>query len=409
VWKVLHINDYPIGSQWAHKQGGAEVLMDRTLRLLRGQGVSTDQFTVLDLPDTRLTPRRYVHNPVACQALAAKLREFNPDIAHLHNFYHVLSPGILRELAQFRAARGRLGKPFRVVMTAHDYHLVCPNSGLSWFRPGSPAFHTADVARLTSPAYLSTHCWDPRGWPHSALKCAQHWLNYGLAGRHKVIDLVICPSQFATRLLRRTGQPTIWLPHPGPAVPRARASRPRQLRFVYAGRLVPEKGLAELLDMVPPAFDADWKIVGEGPEKERYLRVLRGKRWQARAQFLGHLSHERTLAAIAASHVLVLPSRWPETYGLTLIEALALGTNILVSNQGAIEELVKAAGAGYVFTLDDAASLRRQLESIQDCLAAGTLNDFDVSKLLRERSEEEYTRRLLAIYAGSERETRLVA
>src|SRR5205085_11696989 len=117
----------------------------------------------------------------------------------------------------------------------------------------------------------------------------------------------------------------------------------------------------------------------------------------------GHLRHQQALAAIAACHVLVLPSRWPETYGLTLIEALGSGTNLLVSNQGAIKEMVEAAGVGYVFNLDDEASLLRQLQDIEQSFRAGTLNAFDVAGFLRERSEQEYTRRLLDIYAGAAR------
>jgi glycosyltransferase involved in cell wall biosynthesis len=399
MWKVLHVNDFPIGSQ-----GGAEVLMDRTVRLLQKQGVVTALFTMADLPDARLTPARYINNPVACRVLAAKLRAFRPDVVHLHNFYHVLSPGILAELARFRISRH-----LRVVMTAHDYHLVCPNSGLSWFRPGTPAFHPVEVTRLSSLAYLSSRCWDQRGWTHSALKCAQHLLHYWIHDRQKVLDLVICPSRFATQLLGRTGRPTAWLPHPSPALPQVRAGRPKRLRFVYAGRLVPEKGLADLLSMLPVDLDADWTIIGEGPEKERYLRIMRAKRLEERVEFLGHLPHERALATIAASHVLVLPSRWPETYGLTLIEALAMGTNILVSNQGAIEELVEAAKVGHVFDLDDYASLRQQIEDIKGRFNGGTLNDFDVSAFLRERSEEEYIRRLMAIYAGRQRDVSLAA
>jgi glycosyltransferase involved in cell wall biosynthesis len=392
VWKVLHVNDYPVGSQ-----GGAEVLMERTLRMLRKHGVVTDVFTAVDLPDSRLTPGRYINNAGARRALAAKLHSFRPDIVHLHNFYHVLSPGILAELARFRKI-----SPLRVVMTAHDYHLVCPNSGLSWFRRGSPTFHPVEASRLSFLSYLLTRCWDQRGWAHSALKCAQHWWHYHWHDRREVLDLVICPSRFATQLLSRTGRPTVWLPHPCPPVAPMRVIRPTRLRFVYAGRLVPEKGLAEWLNLLPDGLDAEWMIIGEGPEKERYLRILRARGLDKRVSFLGHLPHQETLAAIAASHVLVLPSRWPETYGLTLIEALAAGTNLLVSNEGAIQELVDAAKVGYVFTLDDKASLNLQIQSIQDSHETGTLNNFDVSGFLRERGEGEYIRRLLDIYAADQ-------
>jgi len=108
--------------------------------------------------------------------------------------------------------------------------------------------------------------------------------------------------------------------------------------------------------------------------------------------------YERALVAIAASHVLVLPSGCPESYGLKLVDALAAGTNLLVANQGAIAEMVAAAGVGHVFELDDEAGLRRQIEAIQESHRVGTLNDFEVRDFLHERSEDSYLGRLLEIY-----------
>jgi glycosyltransferase involved in cell wall biosynthesis len=107
--------------------------------------------------------------------------------------------------------------------------------------------------------------------------------------------------------------------------------------------------------------------------------------------------------------VLVLPSRCPESYGLTLVEALAAGTNLLVANQGAIAEMVAAAGVGYVFELDDEAVLRRQIEAIQESHRVGTLNDFDVRDFLNERSEDAYLRSLLGIYVGDTAQVAIAA
>src|SRR5258707_610187 len=116
--RVLHINDYPTDAG-----GGAEIVMQQTVSLLRRHGISAETFTGADLPRAWQTPWHYVDNGRARRALAAKLAAFQPDIVHLHNFYHVLSPGILATLADFNRSH-RL----RIVMTAHDYHLACPNS-----------------------------------------------------------------------------------------------------------------------------------------------------------------------------------------------------------------------------------------------------------------------------------------
>ena len=121
--RILQINDYPL-----EDGGGAEVVIARTIELLRNGGADVALFTAADLPDRRPGVRRYLDNPIARRALSERLRTYRPDVVHLHNFYHVLSPGILAELERYRADR-----PLRVVMTVHDYHLICPNSGGTWY------------------------------------------------------------------------------------------------------------------------------------------------------------------------------------------------------------------------------------------------------------------------------------
>ena len=139
--RVLHINDYP-----ADAGGGAEIVMGRTIAISRRHGFTTGTFTSADLGPAPLTPWRYIDNATARQALADKLTAFRPDVVHLHNFYHVLSPGILAALAEFKRRF-----PLRVVMTAHDYHLACPNSGGSSVSPlDRPArSHRSATARVT--------------------------------------------------------------------------------------------------------------------------------------------------------------------------------------------------------------------------------------------------------------------
>ena len=98
--RVLQINDYPVDHG-----GGAEVLLARTMGLLRDTGANVELFCAADLPDRRQTAGRYLDNVVARRALAERLRSYRPDVVHLHNFYHVLSPGILAELQRYRASR----------------------------------------------------------------------------------------------------------------------------------------------------------------------------------------------------------------------------------------------------------------------------------------------------------------
>lgn len=386
--RVLHINDYPVEAG-----GGAEVVMSQTSALLRQHGVTVETFTSADLADPRPGPLRYIDNPHARHALAARLHAFRPDVVHLHNYYHLLSPGILATLAEYKRTR-----PLRVVMTAHDYHLVCPNSGGSWFRWRSGRREAIEPG-ANSLGRLLARRWDDRTVVHSFLKVVQQAWNYRWHHRERVIDLVICPSRFVQTMLESTGLQTCWLPHPAPATSLTLGHRgEKELRFVFAGRIEPEKGLNEFLQLLPADFDAAFTIIGAGADLARCQATCAARNWTERVEFVGQLPHARTLARIAGCHVLVQPSRVLETYGLTLIEALSQGTNLLAANRGAASEIVAATGVGFLFEPDDAASLAEKLHAIRRQYGDGLLNRFDIASFLDERSETRHIDALLQAY-----------
>jgi glycosyltransferase involved in cell wall biosynthesis len=367
--------------------------MARTLALLRAAGWDARPFTRADLPDPRLTARRYLNNRVARASLRRTLDEFRPDVVHLHNYYHLLSPGVLVELARYKR---RIG--VRVVMTAHDYHLICPNSGATWYHGGEP--RPADLDRVRSLGYLLGRRWDRRGRTYSALKLTQHVWHYRRTDRRTVIDLVLCPSRYMQAAVARAGRPAVWLPNPNPPFLLGGVKRPVELTLVFAGRIEPEKGLVRLLEMLPPDFGGKLLILGEGVDRTAAEAVCARRGFTGRVAFLGRRPHAEAIADIAAAHVLVLPSRWDENYPLSLIEALAAGTNLLVADRGGMREIVEDAGVGYRFRPDDAASLADQLRAVRNAHAAGMLNSFDTTAFLAGRDEASYLAGVLRAYAG---------
>jgi glycosyltransferase involved in cell wall biosynthesis len=387
--RVLHINDFASG-------GGAEVVMAQTVDLLRASGWQVDVFTSQDLHDRRLTPLRYLDNLVARRALAARLTAFQPDVVHLHNYYHLLSPGILAELARWKCSR-----TLRVVLTAHDCHLVCPDSGGTWYR-GRAMRQPVDPARLQHWWYLFSRSWDERGPAHSFMKLAQHLWNYRLRDRRRALDVVICPSRFLADLCAAAGQPAVHIPNPAPRLVLRRRQRPGRLALVFVGRLAPEKGVCEFLEILPADFDATLTIIGDGSDAERCRDVCRRRGLQDSVRFLGRLPHEQVLAEMGSFHVLVLPSLVQESYGACVIEALSAGTNVLVSDRGAPKEIVQASGIGWVFAPGDAVSLATALRDITRKHREAILNHFDASAFLAHSSEQAYLERLLGVYEMGE-------
>jgi glycosyltransferase involved in cell wall biosynthesis len=385
--RVLHVND-----RRPDALGGAEVLLSRTCDLLRDSGWDVRTFTEDDLPDSRTSALRYISNRAACAALRQTLADFRPQVVHLHNIYHLLSPAILEELGAYKHRAGA-----RIVMTAHDYHLVCPNSGGNWFQSGP---RLAEVDRLQSWKYLLTRRWDHRGLAYSLLKLVQHIWHYRIHDRRTVIDVVICTCRFLRDLVARLGLAAVHVPNPNPSVAVKPAQRPVDLALLFAGRVEPEKGLRRFLEILPADFTGRLQVVGDGSDLPACVAVCRSRGLGERVEFLGRRTHEETIAHIAAAHVVVVPSLLFETYPLVVQEAFTVGTNALVADYGGMREIIMDAGIGYRFHPDHPETLAEPLRLIAEAQIAGTLNAFDPSRFLADRTEAAYLSALSQIYAG---------
>lgn len=119
----------------------------------------------------------------------------------------------------------------------------------------------------------------------------------------------------------------------------------------FAGRLEPEKGLAELLAAVRaartarPGADVRLCLLGSGSLGDGFARVAAREPWLT---LHGPRSHAEMAGFMRALDLFVLPSRevttgatvWREQFGHVLIEAMACGTPVLGSDSGAIPEVI---------------------------------------------------------------------
>jgi glycosyltransferase involved in cell wall biosynthesis len=149
-------------------------------------------------------------------------------------------------------------------------------------------------------------------------------------------------------------------------IPAIDAARPAlrdddRLRVVVPGRLVREKGHADLLaalviDGLPPF---DLRFVGEGP-----LHAALADDARSRGLLLtitGGLSHADFLGEVAAADVVVTPSRH-EGFGVAAAEAMALGKPVLASRAGGLPEVI--GEAGLLFPTGDVAALHARLAEL---------------------------------------------
>ncbi len=132
-----------------------------------------------------------------------------------------------------------------------------------------------------------------------------------------------------------------------------------QGRFLYVGRLAPEKNLVFLIRVFEQYPHLSLTIVGSGP-----LETDLKKQAPPNVRFLGHVPNQ-ALADVYSSHdVFVLPSL-QEPWGLVVEEALHYGLPILAAHTvGCAEEWVVTPKTGVLFDPKDEASLRKAINTV---------------------------------------------
>lgn len=287
----------------------------------------------------------------AGQAMEAVLNEFQPDIVHLHNIYHQLSPSVLRPI-------GSRGIP--MVMTLHDFKLICPTYRLHDGRSSCEAcigggFHNAVLRRCKSGSIVN-----------SALLAAETAVHRH-SGAYDSVDRVVCPSRFLLEKLLEAGfhpdrlehlpnftnlEPIIESPQPGRAV-------------VSIGRLSQEKGIDTLIEAcaLPPALPL--RIAGTGPLEDG-LRSLALRQAPDSTTFLGHLDRSAVIHEIDHARVVVFPARGYENMPLAILEAMSRGKPVIVTDIGGSPELIEGECGGIAVPPDDPVSLRAAIDRFDD-------------------------------------------
>src|SRR4051812_16825079 len=125
---------------------------------------------------------------------------------------------------------------------------------------------------------------------------------------------------------------------PAPRAPRGLGS---PFRVGYAGRLVEEKGVRDVVAAVGALPDAELVVAGDGPLRDEIVG-------QPGARWLGNLDRDAMDGFWSSLDVLVVPSRttrnWAEQFGRVIVEAMARDVPVVGSSSGAIPEVIGDAG-----------------------------------------------------------------
>jgi glycosyltransferase involved in cell wall biosynthesis len=314
------------------------------------------------------------------------LRAFRPEVVHLHNIYHQLSPSILRPVGRADAA---------AVMTLHDYKLACPTYR---FLDGHGICEACLPHRFWSPTLRRCN----RGSVGASTLSGAELAFHTLVGAYGVVHRFACPSRFLEGKMRagRVYPDRLrWLPNYVDAM----AIEPKTAPggdVLYVGRLSEEKGVDVLLEALARAPELRANVVGDGPARSSLERLAATLAVSDRVRFHGRLAADDVHGAMREAAVLVVPSRWYENMPITVLESFAAGVPVVASALGGIPELIEDGQDGTLVPPDEPMILAEALRSLTTDVARA----FEMGVAARTKAEHVYTpaahlERVDALYA----------
>jgi teichuronic acid biosynthesis glycosyltransferase TuaC len=209
---------------------------------------------------------------------------------------------------------------------------------------------------------LIAHFAIPRRWICWAAKHAEGLVTVSSGLKRRLTALGTAPDR--VRMLRNGVDLAVFRPTDRDAARRTLGfARPTLLAVA---NLVAKKRHWLIVDALPELSDVDLVIVGEGPEREAIEARARAHRVNDRVRLLGHVPQGRLPDIYSAADLLLLPSMregWPNV----LLESMACGTPVVVSDFPGVDDIVAAPEAGRIL---DESTPSRLAATVRELLAA---------------------------------------
>lgn len=308
-----------------------------------------------------------------------------PDIVHLHNFAHQISPSILDIFHKYKLP---------TVMTMHDYKLVCA--------PYTLLSHGKLCEKCASAQYY--HCLlegcVKGSKAKSLLNTIEMYLHHSFLHIYDYIYLFISPSIFLKTKLEEMGfkgrivhisnfiNSAYFVP----------SFDTTARTIVFCGRLSREKGVGTLIEAVK-GLDVTLKIIGDGPIKSELEAQVRAE-GITNVVFVGYKTGDVLKNEIRNCMFTVIPSEWYENNPLSVLEAFALGKPVVGARIGGIPELVRDGETGYTFEPFSTMDLRKKILHLLDNQASIVFLGKNARRFVEtEFNPNKYYQKLMAVYA----------
>lgn len=291
---------------------------------------------------------KIIYSLEARKKIRKVLDDFEPDVCHLNNFNYQLTPSIILEIVKWRKENKRKCK---IVYTAHDLQLVCPNHLMMHPATGEICEKCLEGKFYNCVTEKCVH----GSWAKSVFGAieAYYWNAKKVYG---YLDAVISPSKFLAeklKLCRELNNKIIVIQN---FISISKVKTVTKSDYVlYFGRYSKEKGVENLLEAIDMMPEVKFVFAGSGPletEIERRKNVVNR----------GFLKGASLAKLVSEAEFSVVPSVCYENCPFSVIESCAYGTPVLGADIGGIPELIDNGKTGELFESGNVSILTKKLK-----------------------------------------------
>lgn len=319
-------------------------------------------------------PIKTIYSSEARKQIRKVLDDFKPDVCHINNFNYQLTPSIILEIKNWN-------KNCRIIFTAHDYQLVCPNHMCN-----NPNTHE-NCEKCLGGHFIN--CTKGKCIHGSTAKSAIGTMEAMLwngNGVYKNFDKIICCSEFLKKKMDTNpvfAKRTIALHN---FVEKVENKDVEKKDYVlYFGRFSEEKGIGTLIQAAKELPDVQFIFAGTGPLENEINGVENIKN-------VGFQKGEALERLIREAKFSVYPSEWYENCPFSVMESQMYGTPVLGADIGGIPELIEVGKTGELFESGNKEELKNKIREMSSKQYKVDSVSFD--------TVDEYCQKLMKIYRG---------
>lgn len=323
-------------------------------------------------------PLKTIYSSEARKKIRLVLDDFKPDVVHLNNFNYQLTPSIILEIVKWRQ---QTEKKCKIIFTAHDYQLLCPNHMFN-----NPATHE-NCEKCIGGKF--NNCIKGKCIHSSMAKSvvgAMEAYFWKWNGVYKYIDTIICCSEFMKKKMdtnpvfaEKTVAMHNFVEHFDKAIFREYADKvelPYEKYVLYFGRFSQEKGIRTLIEAARQLPEVNFVFAGSGEYSKEIEKLSNAKN-------VGFKSGNDLDELICNAVFTIYPSEWYENCPFSVMESQEMGIPVLGARIGGIPELIDNGVTGWLFESGNVDELKKVISEIMS-----SCDDFDYVQNIRENLKQ---------------------